>query len=226
MGSQATEPHRFWEVFMGFAVNGNMGIWRDLSIDKPTPGAAPEPGSAAVAERAVQMVKRLETQARSEVSALLDGIPRVGARPPVGLASQRVAEQPLGSYDGLDYFQSPIATSPSSGAKYKGIQRLINCFGRSTLVARFEQGTSYLVDGKPYTFGTYFGKNGLQSNDESNPDAAKALEDLKEAEARVKANPNALGEFPSASGNEAGPLCPARDPGKTEPWKKLPALTS
>jgi hypothetical protein len=113
-------------------------------------------------------------------------------------------DNPLGTYDGIDYYSSPIAISPRPDTHFRDVTRVIDCFGRSTLAAHFETPIK-AMDGTPLTMNTYFGIPGLENSD--HPDAQKALQALQQAESAVRADPTgtALGQFPNASGNEANP---------------------
>jgi len=77
---------------------------------------------------------------------------------------------------------------------------MIDIFGRSTIVAQFEQRLA-ADDGRPFTYNTYSGIRGLENS--RHPDAQRALQELRDTETAIRANPETLANVPSASGREA-----------------------
>jgi hypothetical protein len=104
--------------------------------------------------------------------------------------------------------KAPLEPPPlNPNETYAGVKRLINCSGRSSVVAQFkapmtQEGQPVLGEnGEQYQVNRYIGKGGLRDSG-GHPEAAHALNELMAAEKAIRRDPSLLGKYPSASGNE------------------------
>lgn len=91
-----------------------------------------------------------------------------------------------------NYNESPIATSPAHDAHFECIMRSQQYQGQ--LVAVFSQPAAEKMN--ELSFHTFFGKKGLASNEENNPEADLALKMLKNTEDAARKDSEILNSIP------------------------------